>query len=161
MSALHPILRDRLHHAENAVEAAQRAYRMAVEEAREAGIDVPESTVTVPVSLIKRLVHGDGPFPMGELLALLAQQTLSGNDEQRKPGEGEVAYFHRTGRDPDMAPGTTFSAATPDGYGRWQWVVLSDGRVRLDGTTEIWYPNAIDPSTIRDVTPPTDKETNA
>jgi hypothetical protein len=55
MSALHSVLRDRLHHAENVVEGAQRAYASALEEARDAGIEAPEPSVQVPVSLIERI----------------------------------------------------------------------------------------------------------
>lgn len=46
MSALHSVLRDRLRHAEAAVEAANRAYALAAEEATEAGIVAAPTTDT-------------------------------------------------------------------------------------------------------------------
>jgi hypothetical protein len=54
----------------------------------------------------------------------------------------------------DMAPGTTFTATTCDGH-LALWVTLSDGNV-MTGNGAVRDALDIDPSTIRDVSPPKD-----
>lgn len=51
----------------------------------------------------------------------------------------------------DMAPGTTFTAEVPD---RWLVQVESGGALFADTCVERKSLEHIDPSTIRDVTPP-------
>lgn len=71
-------------------------------------------------------------------------------DCTRCGGDGEVAESPRIG---DMAPGTTFMAATVQGYSsRWTVAVIGV----LDATGMRYSIGYINPSTIRDVTPPKD-----
>lgn len=102
-----------------------------------------EPTVQVPVSLIKRAVEGllkapgrDAILVCGELHTLLSQPTPSAEPPRIE----------------DMAPGTTFTASTWQKY-LSHWTYLPDGGV-LSGMG-VWHDRAdVDPSTIRDVTPP-------
>lgn len=142
-----------------------------------------EPTVQVPVSLIDEadVVMREGTrheryLMAARLHALLSQPTPTAEEVRiecprckgygvdpsvqqagdkvidctRCGGDGEVAESPRIG---DMAPGTTFMAATVQGYSsRWTVAVIGV----LDATGMRYSIGYINPSTIHDVTPPTE-----
>ncbi|WP_284761533.1 hypothetical protein [Curtobacterium sp. MEB011] len=130
-----------------------------------------EPTVQVPVSLIERLLGNRTTDTWNELRALLSQPTPSAvltggigypvREAARR--EDEHARSVATADPPsieDMVPGTTFTAGWPHTGRPTHWVVLNDGVRCIEhgrgyyGTAWSLHDAPIDPSTIRDVTPP-------
>lgn len=169
MSALHSILRDRLHHAEVAVEAASRAQALALEEAAEAGLSVPGPTAQVPV-LLREQVQAlrdemfaecdseDHLVPLVLLIerldALLSQPTPTAEPKPLNPDSVQrVLNYHGWPPRPEgMAPGTTFVYLS----GLWEVVDGGDALLRNGPGGGITYRtlSQFDPSTIRDVVVP-------
>jgi len=133
---------------------------------------VAEPTVQVPVSLIERAGNALLEVPpssvnasiYSELHALLSQPTPTAEPNNWANGHRWPCtrfYTSATERDActcnaappsitDMVPGTTFTAKTPTGWRRCLratgfGVYVAEGQ---------WDYSRIDPSTIRDVTPP-------
>lgn len=137
-----------------------------------------DRTVQVPVSLIESAADaltlvGD-MAASNELLALLSQPTPTAEQECTCfPVPERLHTTHYGATDPattlepnpdcplhfptaepprieDMAPGTTFTAVSLRGPERWTR--------QIDGVTDrhgnVWSIDELDPSTIRDVTPP-------
>jgi hypothetical protein len=110
---------------------------------------VAEPTVQVPVSLIERIVGTnsrrtlDKSYAIRELRALLSQPTPTPTAEPP--------------RIEDLAPGSTFRADTTHGTQGELFFAAADGWFyNIMGI--ITNPRDIDPSTIRNVTPPATKE---
>ncbi len=141
-----------------------------------------EQCVPVPVGLVRSaaalLEVAGRANTAGDLLALLPQPTLTAEhvedwtDAQPNEGPGCSCGFNGSFQDcaawraadveppriEDMAPGTTFTGTTRQGFTQ-RFERVSRGRVRAENGT-LWSPldyrgrDRIDPSTIRDVTPP-------
>lgn len=133
----------------------------------------------VPVSLIERIRAGlplwkykvdpEADALMSALDALLSQPTPTAEPDEwcreekcqyRHWRSGGLGTTHKRGAgcpapaDPpsiaDMVPGTTFSA---NGIRRAYQYIGDDKMIEVDGNG-VWWTSKIDPSTIRDVTPP-------
>ncbi len=134
-----------------------------------------EPTVQVPVSLIERAMKGllnapgrDAILTCGELHTLLSQPStaptaepsgtdvLATDEEMAEFGEAERARIPEPPQIEYMAPGTTFwGKFTPGGELRQFTRIEGDYPVLIRGVE--YRADDIDPSTIRDVTPPKEK----
>jgi hypothetical protein len=101
-----------------------------------------ERTVQVPVSLAQRI--------------LLALRVNTPQSTRVHVGTELQSLLPVPLTPDDMAPGTTFRGRTPDGVLSHEdrlWMVTDDGYLLSTGGHHI-VDRRIDPSTVRDVTPP-------
>ncbi|MDT0211220.1 hypothetical protein [Curtobacterium sp. BRD11] len=84
------------------------------------------------------------PTPTAEPIDAVSASCVDGATPEQQRETAEPPRIE------DMAPGTTFTAAASSDV--WRWAVRQDGQV-VSGLG-IGPKSSIDPSTIRDVTPP-------